>query len=109
MNSLGQPSSVWRLMSRLWLLCVKCSLCYPKPDFVGRLSVSTMAHCHARNKRLAKLNNRGSATPNIALQKRSDMGLSPTSMMEQRIDQTNLSGKGVAAGSIPAGLPLFLI
>lgn len=110
MKLLGQPSSVWRLMSRLWNLRVKISLCYLKPDFVGRLSVSKLSHCHARNmKRLAKMNNRGSATPNIASQNRSGMGLSPTTMMEQRIDQTNLSGKGVVAGSIPAGLPHFNI
>ena len=74
---LGQPSPVWRLVSRLWNLCVKYSLCYPKPDFVGRLSFSTLAYCHTRQPLWLKLRtNAGSATPNIILRLKNSMGLS---------------------------------
>jgi len=77
MKLLGQPSSVWRLVRHLWNLYVKYSLDYPKADFVGRFSISTMTHCHTGQPLWLKLRtNAGSATPSIAFLLESSMSLS---------------------------------
>jgi len=107
MKLLGQPSPVWRLVSRLWNLYVKISLCYPKEDFVGRFSFSTLAYCHTRQPSWLKIKTTREARLLVLLhKKRSSMGLSCS--QAQTNTQTFLSGKGVVAGSIPVRfVPLF--